>query len=221
MKGLFITLEGPDGSGKSTQTRLLGNYLRDNGYDVVLTREPGGTPVAERIRQVLLDSSLSGMHFRTEVMLYAASRAQHVEELIKPALQEGKIVISDRFVDSSLAYQGYGRQAGFDLVWQVNRLAVGEIWPDLTILLDLDVTRGLNRIREKRLQLSERALDRMEREPVNFHKRVREGFLLLARQYPQRIKVISAAQTIEDVFGQVKGLVDELLLKANGCEINE
>lgn len=208
MTGFFITIEGPDGAGKSTQVRLLAEYLREKGLEVVVTREPGGTPLAEKIRNLVLDVSEEPVAPVTEVLLYAASRAQHVDQLIKPALQRGAVVISDRFVDSSIAYQGFGRRLGAALVWQVNRPAVGEIMPHLSIILDIEPGQGRRRL-ARRQQLQQTGPDRLEQEQLVFHHRVREGFLALAKEYPERIKLLSAEGSIDSIHQQIVSLIEE------------
>ncbi|HHW07556.1 MAG TPA: dTMP kinase [Clostridia bacterium] len=212
LTGLFITIEGPDGAGKSTQVRLLAAYLQQQGWPVVLTREPGGTELAEKIRGLLLEVSGEPVTPVAEVLLYAASRAQHVEYLIKPALAKGAVVISDRFVDSSVAYQGYGRGLGAELVWQINEPALGGLLPHLTIVLDIDPEAGLQRLAQ-RSQEHRTGLDRLEREALDFHRRVREGFLQLARQFPDRVAVLSAAGRVEEVHQQIIALVSRSLAK--------
>lgn len=210
MTGLFVTIEGPDGAGKSTQVKLLADYLRKNGYEVVVTREPGGTPLAEKIRGLLLELSEEPVAPVTEVLLYAASRAQHVEQLIKPALKRGAVVISDRFIDSSIAYQGYGRELGAGLVWQVNKPALGGLLPGLTIILDVKPELGRQRLVERQ-QVQQRGPDRLEQERGEFHRRVREGFLALAAEFPERIKLLSAEGSIDSVHQAIIALVKERL----------
>ncbi|MDD5156368.1 MAG: dTMP kinase [Candidatus Omnitrophica bacterium] len=182
MKGFFITFEGSEGSGKSTQSRLLYQYLKRKGFDVLYLREPGGTVISEKIRKVLLDARNDSMSSACEMLLYMAARAQVVAEVIKPALAKGTIVICDRFLDSTLAYQGYG--LGMDIVFikAVGRFATGGIMPAVTIFLDLPVHKGLKH-RESRK-------DRIEQRPLDYHKRVRSGYLALARREPKRIKVV-------------------------------
>ncbi|MDI6641065.1 MAG: dTMP kinase [Elusimicrobiota bacterium] len=202
MKGIFITFEGPDGSGKSTQVELLVNYLRLRGYDVVHTREPGGTSLAEFLRDVLLkvDANISPT---TELLLYAASRAQHTSELIRPALKLGKIVLCERYTDATVAYQGYGRKINLKLVHQLNKIATDGLTPDLTILLDLPVEKGLKRIKKGRIK------DRFEREELSFHRRVRSGYLSIAKLEPKRIKVISSLGSIENTHKKIIKIVAE------------
>ena len=203
MRGTFVTIEGPDGSGKSTQAQRLFKYLQEKGYEVVLTREPGGTSVGEQIRTILLNPENKEMGFKTEVLLYAASRAQHLEDVIIPALKKGKVVISDRFVDSSIAYQGYGRNLNLPLVVEINKLVVEEYLPDLTILLDLPVEVGLTRIRK-----NQKTMDRLEQEAVTFHEQVFQGFKKLALD-EERIKIVSADASEDVVFTHIAKLVEE------------
>ncbi len=210
MTGKFVTFEGPDGSGKTTQIKRVAEVLRDRGYEVVLTREPGGTKISEDIREILLDPKNS-MSDRTEALLYAAARAQHVEELIIPALREGKIVLCDRFTDSTLAYQGYGRGISLALLETVNKLAIGDLKPDLTIILDIKPEEGLTRIRDKRLKDSNTTEDRIEQETLEFHERVRSGFLNLALEAPGRYKIIWATSSEEQIFSKVIACIDEVL----------
>lgn len=210
MRGKFITFEGPDGSGKTTQMAKVHKALLERGYQVVMTREPGGTKISEAIRNILLNPE-NLLTDRTEALLYAAARAQHVEELIIPALEEGKVVLCDRFIDSTLAYQGYGRGISLDLLRTVNRLAVESLEVDLTIILDLNPDVGLRRIREKRLTSSGGVEDRIEREQIDFHERVRRGFLELALQNPKRYKVVSALDDEDTVFSKVMNRIVEVL----------
>ena len=204
-QGLFITFEGGDGSGKSTQIKLLNDYLISKGYDVVLTREPGGTPISEKIREIILDKNNTEMDPVTEAFLYASSRAQHVAEKIKPALDAGKIVICDRFVDSSLAYQGYGRNLG-DMVWEINKYAVNGTMPDITFLFKVDPEVGMKRATAR----SEK--DRLEQEKIEFHKRLYEGYLQIEKDF-DRIVGIDAERDIEAIHADVIQAVDELLCR--------
>lgn len=182
VKGTFITFEGSEGSGKSTQSKLLYQYLRRKGFDVLYLREPGGTAISEKVRRVLLDARHDAMSQAAEMLLYMAARAQLVEEVIRPALSKGRIVICDRFLDSTLAYQGYGLGMDIGLIRRVGAFATGGIKPTLTIFLDLAVTKGLRHRRASR--------DRIEKRPLHYHERVRKGYLALAAQEPFRIKVV-------------------------------
>ncbi len=205
--GLFITMEGPDGSGKTLQMDLLQNYLLEQGYDVLRTREPGGPPVAEKIRELLLDPENKAMCARAEALLYAASRAQHVEETVKPALEAGKIVLCDRFTDSSLVYQGMGRGLGVEEVAALSRFATDSLEPDVTVLLQIDAAEG---IRRKQKQTSGK-LDRMEMEKAEFHRRVHDGFDRLAELFPDRIRTVNAIGTPEEVHLRVREAVRPFL----------
>jgi dTMP kinase len=201
--GVFLALEGGEGVGKSTQARLLAIWLRDQGYDVVTTHEPGATKVGMRLRALLLDTAHTGLSPRAEALMYAADRAEHVKAVIIPALERGAIVVTDRYVDSSLAYQGAGRQLSVTEIAEVNRWATGGLMPDLTILLDLPPLTGLGR------RLS--SADRLESEPVEFHERVRSGFLALASGTPDRYLVLDAARSETDVSRDIQQRVRELL----------
>ncbi|HLW61542.1 MAG TPA: dTMP kinase [bacterium] len=212
-RGIFITLEGPEGAGKTTQGRLLADYLRGGGREVVCVREPGGTAIGERIRTLLLDPAHCDMTPCTEMLLFAASRAQLVREVVVPALRAGRWVVCDRFVDASLAYQGVGRGLDVEVVRSVNAAATDGLAPDLTVLLDIDPATGLARARAK-TDVSARtrgAGDRMEQEVLAFHQRVREGFLSLAQKEPQRIAVIDARGPVGAVQDQIRRVVVEML----------
>ncbi|MGZ4104971.1 MAG: dTMP kinase [Actinomycetota bacterium] len=198
-KGLFISFEGVEGAGKSTQLKLLYEWLRQQGREVIVTREPGGAPIAERIRHILLDTANKGMDSKTEALLYAAGRAQHVAETIRPALERDAVVLCDRYIDSSLAYQGLARGLGEDDVLHLNEWATDELLPDLVILLHLDAEHGLARL--------EGDPDRMESEDVSFHRKVGEAYLHLAREYPSRFAVVDASGTKEQVHAQVRTAV--------------
>lgn len=208
MAGFFITLEGIEGSGKSSQARALQEFLQKSGYPTFLTREPGDTEIGRFIRELLLNPDYTEMKPRTEILLYAADRAQHVSELVRPALAEGKIVISDRYYDSNLAYQGYGRGLDLETVKEINYWAVEELHPDLTILLDLPVQQGLKRARNMAL---DNLGDRLEREEINFHQRVRQGYLKLAETWPERIKIVDAAASRAEVQRILREIVKERL----------
>jgi dTMP kinase len=201
--GVFITLEGIEGSGKTSQAELLRHMLMGLGLGVVLTREPGGSPIGEQIRRILLDRGNHGMAALTELLLYEASRCQHVAAVIEPALVSGKCVICDRFYDASTAYQGYGRGLGAGTVTDLNLVATGGRKPDVTIVLDLPVEEGLKRLG--------RNLDRIEAEDVEFHERVRQGYLEIARQEPERVKVVDATGSIQQTFAKVRVVIEGLL----------
>lgn len=203
-KGLFISIEGPDGSGKSTQIRKLKDFLEGQGKEAILTREPGGTEISEKIRAIILDKNNIEMDDMTEALLYAASRAQHVAQVIKPALSEGKTVICDRFVDSSIAYQGYGRHLG-DCVRIINEFAVAGCMPDITFFLKIDPSVGKNRIKEE-------MQDRLELEKLTFHNEVFQGYLELEEKYKERIIGIDANRPIQaisdDIIQHMKRLLN-------------
>lgn len=197
MEGIFITMEGPDGSGKTTQIDLLKKYLEHKGYDIVIAREPGGTVIGEAIRKIILNPEYEEMGHMTELLLYASARAQLVNQVIKPALTEGKAVICDRFVESSAVYQGIGRGLGVDTVYEVNNYALGDVQPKLTIFMDLDAEEGIKRKKEQA------ELDRMEKEDLSFHKRVVDGYRQLARLYPERIVPIDATLPIDTIHSMI------------------
>lgn len=188
MRGLFISLEGPDGSGKSTQARLLAECLRNLRFPVVATREPGGSKAADAIRQVLLDPALKALSDRAELLLFAASRHQHLQDTILPALRKGKVVLCDRYVDSTVAYQVAGRGFAPEQVAWLNRFSSQSLMPDLTLLFDLPEAEGL-----KRAAKAKRGKDRMESQGLAFHRRVRQGYLKLAKRQSRRIKVIKVS----------------------------
>jgi dTMP kinase len=198
-RGMFIVFEGVEGSGKTTQMKLLFESLTSQGNDVVVTREPGGTPISERVRGIVLDAAAKEMDPKTEALLYAASRAQHVAEVIRPGLEQGKIVLCDRYIDSSLAYQGFARGLGEEDILRLNIWATDESLPDLVILLHLDPAIGLSRTKGDP--------DRMEQESVAFHRKVAEAYLHLARSFPSRFAVIDAAGPIEEIHRQVKAAI--------------
>lgn len=201
MNGVFITLEGVEGCGKTTQMTLLGQRLEAEGRRVLRTREPGGTPIAETIRGILLDPANTALCPVAELLLYEAARAQHVAERIQPALEAGTIVLCDRFADSTTAYQGAGRVLPRDTVLNLHRVATGGVWPDLTIVFDVPVAMGL----ERAAAVGHR--DRIECEPLEFHERVRAEFLRIAEAEPERVKVVDAAQPPEAVAEVVYELV--------------
>lgn len=200
MRGYFVSFEGPDGAGKNT---VLKEVLNQIGSELktqyLVTREPGGSKIAEKIRDIILDPANDKMDNKTEALLYAASRSQHVEEIIRPALKEGKVVFSDRYVDSSLAYQGAGRDLGIQEVKQINDFATDKLDPDLTFFLDLDPEVGLKRIEKLRPGQE----DRLEQENLAFHKKVYAGFLKVKETYPERFVTVDATQPIDQVVAQV------------------
>lgn len=206
----LISFEGGDGSGKTTQLQLLDGYLATQGRVCLCTREPGGTTVGRMIRQVLLEVGREEISSPTELFLYLADRAQHVYEVIQPALKSGKVVLCDRFIDSTLAYQGYGRGVDLDLLQRLNQVASLGITPDLTFLLDCPVEVGLSRTAQRIVVQGsgKRREDRFERERVEFHERVRKGFLDLARAEPQRIYILDASGPIQEVHEEIKKIVD-------------
>jgi dTMP kinase len=204
MKGLFITFEGMEGCGKSTQAKLLNDYLKNLKHDVLLTHEPGGPKISEEIRSLLLNPDNKEMLPVTEVLLYMASRSQHTGEWIIPALKQGKIVISDRFTDSTLAYQGAARKVDFGMIRRLNRFATFATEPDLTILIDVPVKTGLSRIES-------RVLDRLEMEDYAFHLKVRKKFLFIAKRNPKRFLVINGKEDIETIHKLICSAVDNKL----------
>lgn len=204
-RGLFITLEGSDGCGKSTQIALLKEYLEGRGFETVLTREPGGCPISERIREVILSLDSQGMSAECEALLYAASRIEHVREVIEPALKCGKIVICDRFLDSSIAYQAFGRELGEDFIRQINAPSSHLVAPDRTLLLRVDRAQARKRMAQGA------PLDRLELEKEDFFTRVQAGFDALAQAEPDRVALIDASRTIEEVAGDVRKAIDEIL----------
>lgn len=206
MEGIFITMEGPDGSGKTTQIDLLKKYLEKKGYNIVIAREPGGTVIGEAIRKIILNPEYEEMGHMTELLLYASARAQLVNQVIKPALTEGKAVICDRFVESSAVYQGIGRGLGVDTVYEVNNYALGDVQPKITIFMDLDAEEGIKRKKEQA------ELDRMEKEDLSFHKRVVDGYRQLARLYPERIVPIDATLPIDTIHSMIVEEVEHRFL---------
>jgi len=200
-KGLFITFEGIEGSGKTTQIKALADWLTSQGRRVLQTREPGGTPLADRIRKELLDAGNKGMSPRTELFLYEVARRDHVSEVILPALSRGDIVLCDRFTDATLAYQGFGRKIRMRLIEFFNRAATGGLTPDLTLLIDLPVKDGLERAKKR-----SGSLDRLEQEARIFHERIRRGYLTLARKGRRRFVILDGRKPREQIF--------ELILRA-------
>jgi dTMP kinase len=199
----FISFEGIEGSGKSTQTKRLADYFRSKGREVIETVEPGGTGIGTKIRALLLEP-LNHMDSLTELLLYYSSRAQHVKEVINPALQENKVVITDRFTDSTLAYQGYARGVDMTIIDRLNEIIVPDLTPFVTFLLDLDVEEGLRRNRQAQKE------DRFELEAVEFHKRVRSGFLQIAGKEPDRVQIVDASKSPDEVSGEIFRIIEEI-----------
>ncbi len=206
MNKKFITFEGGEGSGKTTIINRLMQELKDNHIKAFQSREPGGSKISEEIRKVILSVDNTKMDYITEALLYAASRRQHLEEIIKPALKDGYLVICDRYVDSSLAYQGYARGLGIDEVYKINYYATGGLLPDLTIFIDVNPEEGLARIVK-----NNRNKDRLDLEAINFHHKVREGYLELVKRFPERIIRIDGNRNIEEVYQDVKKVIFEIL----------
>lgn len=202
-KGLFITIEGGDGSGKTTVLSFVIERLRKEGYDIFLTREPGGNKISEQIRKIILDKNNTEEDKKTEALLYAASRRQHMVETVFPLLDAGKIVISDRYIDSSLVYQGYARGIGIDEVYGINMFATDGRLPDLTILFDIKPEEGLKRIAAHRGQDA----DRLDREKLEFHQRVHEGYQIIKERFKDRFSVVDASKPLEEVEKEVYGIL--------------
>lgn len=211
MRGKFITFEGPEGSGKSTHARLLADQLRAGGHPVIMTREPGGTPLGESIRSLLQhDAGGEGMAAEAELLLFMASRAQLVSQVVRPALVKGLCVVCDRFADSTTAYQGYARGCDVEKILALSDLATGGLAPDLTILLDVDVKAAFKRLHQRNLRNGV-GKDRIEREALAFHERVRSGYLDLARRWPERIRVVDAARDTDAVQADIWRLVQHVI----------
>lgn len=200
--GFFITFEGIEGAGKTTQSKRLFEVLRDKGYPVVFTREPGGTPIGDRIRAILIDPGCSEMVPLAELFLFAAARVQHIHQVIRPLLEEGRIVICDRFTDATLAYQGYGRGIPITQVREINEAASWTVRPDLTLLLDVEPYQGLSRV-HNRAEVNDNAPDRLEREKADFHERVRRGYLDISYEEPQRFRRFDSTLDLDVVHGQI------------------
>ena len=205
MKGRFISLEGIEGSGKSTQVSFVIDYLQSKNIEVVSTREPGGTLVSERIRDVLLDNQLPSMHMDTELMLMFAARVEHVKKVILPALESGQWVVCDRFYDATYAYQGYGRQIDLKRIDALKEFSVGDLAPDLTLLLDVTLDVSMERVTKRGNK------DRFENEKIEFYKKVREGYLTIAKSDPDRVVTIDATGMIDEVQAEIQIKLDELL----------
>lgn len=208
-QGFFITLEGGDGSGKTTVLGRVAAYLQNRSIPYVITREPGGIEIAEKIRSIILDPAHTAMDARTEALLYAASRSQHLAEVVEPALERGMTVLCDRFVDSSLVYQGYARGLGMEEVWSINQFAIGNRMPDLTFYLDIDPEVGLARIAANQ----NREVNRLDMESLAFHRKVREGYRKVVDANPQRIVVLDAARPLHIVEQELIRTLEERVLK--------
>ncbi len=211
MKGRFITFEGIEGSGKSTQIILLADYLKSGGKEVMLTREPGGTPIGDQVRKILLNPENTALNPAAELLLYAASRAQHLHEVISPALTAGKIVLCDRFSDATLAYQGYGRGLSQELINEIDRIVTAGIRPDVTILLDIDAGEGVARAHRRNICCGLEAESRFENEKIAFHERVRQGYLALAGREPDRVRIVDASLSVDSIQATIRTIVDAVI----------
>lgn len=209
MKGYFITFEGPDGSGKTTAATAVVEKLRQDGYEVIHTREPGGIEISEAIRDIILDPKNTMMDPKTEALLYAASRRQHLVEKVFPAVKEGKIVICERFLDSSLAYQGVGRGLGIDEVLNINLFAIDNTYPDMTIYLDIDEEKGLARLKDRNFK------DRLDQESLDFHHKVSEGYREVLKRFKDRIDVVDASLPKEEVVKKSYDLIVQMINDKN------
>lgn len=208
-KGIFITLEGGDGSGKTTMIQRLAKFMEEEGYPVITTREPGGIEISEKIRSIILDPAHTSMDARTEALLYAAARRQHLVEKVKPAIEKGAIVLCDRFVDSSLVYQGFARGIGIEEVASINRFAVDDWEPNATFYLDIEPELGLARINASRGE----EMDRLDMESISFHHKVREAYLELAHKFPERITIVDASPAPEQVEQALKDLLKKRFIQ--------
>ncbi|TBL68998.1 dTMP kinase [Paenibacillus thalictri] len=211
MKGLFITFEGPDGAGKTTQLKRLAAKLQETGRDVIVTREPGGTSISDQIREVLLSPDNKKMTDQAEVLLYAASRAQHVHELIIPSLAQGKIVLCDRFIDASMAYQAYGLGIDEQFVRSVNHYASSGLQPNRTYLLDVPIEVSLARLSHRQSTVTGSELDRIEQKPADYHRKVREGFVRISEQNRERVCWVNASRGEEEIAGDIWSDCNRLL----------
>jgi dTMP kinase len=209
----FITFEGIEGCGKTTQIRRTAKLLQERGLNVLLTREPGGCPIADAVRRILLDPDNCALVPRAELLLYAAARAQHVEEVIAPALSQGIVVLCDRYTDATLAYQGFGRGLDTALIEQLNKVAAGSFIPHLTVLLDMPEEEGLERARRRNIDAAMQIEERFEREALSFHRRVREGYLKIAENQ-ERFRILDARGSEEEVFARIVSVIDPFLAEA-------
>lgn len=206
-KGLFIVFEGGEGSGKSTMIDKVYEWLRECNYDCIKTREPGGISIAEQIRQVILNKENTDMDSRTEALLYTAARRQHLVEKVIPALENGQVVLCDRFLDSSLAYQGFARGIGIDEIYEINKFAIGDCMPDISILFDISPEVGMERINKN----SQREVNRLDLESLDFHNKVRKGYDIVYKNNKDRMVKINAEEPIDKVFDNVKNIISNLL----------
>ncbi|MBY0095501.1 dTMP kinase [Mesobacillus maritimus] len=207
-QGLFVSFEGPEGAGKTTIIDMLIEDLKKEGFQAISTREPGGIEIAEQIREVILNKNNTAMDARTEALLYAAARRQHLVEKVKPALEAGNVLLCDRFIDSSLAYQGFARGLGIDEVLSINQFAIEDMMPRVTFYFDLDPKIGLERIHKN----DGREVNRLDLEKIEFHQKVREGYLIVADRYPERIVKIDASRPLQQVFDEAKGKLKQILI---------
>lgn len=212
--GLFISIEGPEGSGKTTVAKKITEKLLQEGYPVIYTREPGGVEIAEKIRDIILDVKNVNLDAKSEALLYAASRRQHLVEKVEPALKRNEIIICDRFIDSSLAYQGHARKIGIDEVYAINMFAIGNTLPDLTILLDIDPEVGLQRINEQRSE----EINRLDLEDIQFHKMVHEGYQIIKNKYRQRFTIVDGNQSKDEVFTTIYQIVKAKINEKQICK---
>ncbi len=212
MKGIFITFEGIEGCGKTTQIQLLDKHLKDSGHPTLLTREPGGTPIGEKIRSILLDSRNNNMSPRTELLLYTAGRNQHIVEKIQPALEAGKIVLCDRYADATTAYQGAARDIDSNIIEEIHKVATGGLMPVLTFLLDCPAELGLGRARARnQTDSTAGTLDRFEQEEMDFHERVRQGYLNIAKREPERVQIIDATLSPDKMQNEIIEIIQNKL----------
>ena len=206
MNGKFITFEGPEGSGKTSVIIGVEEFLNNEGYSILTTREPGGNKIAESIRNIILDNDNTEMDAHAEALLFAASRSQHFNEIIIPALQDNKILLCDRFIDSSLAYQGHARGLGIDKVYDINKFAIGDLLPDLTLFIDVPPKVGL-----KRVFSNTRKVDRLDLETLEFHEKVYEGYMIIAKKYENRFKIVDGTQPVEEVIKDAIKIIKNIL----------
>jgi len=212
---LFITFEGVEGSGKTTQIKRLKKYLSQKGIPCIVTREPGGCPISDKVRKILLDPDHREMVPTSELLLYEAARAQHVKEVIEPFLKKGGVVLCDRFSDATLAYQGYGRRIDSKWIERLNHFSSRGIKPDVTFLLDCPSDVGLKRALQRNRTLRQEGEERFEKEKIQFHRRVRKGYLAIAKKEPRRVKIINTRQGEDKVFEKIRRIVDELIVRSS------